>query len=76
MLDQLLGEILSLIGQGVFFYLAIGAVLYPLLWLLHIASAPVDRLDRWLKSKAYRPGRTPRPEPPLRGYSGYDTRIR
>lgn len=72
MLDQLL----SIIGNGVVFYGAIGAILCPLLWLLHVVSGPIDRLDRWLKSKAKQPQRPPRPEPPLRGYSGYDSRIR
>ena len=52
MLDQLLGEILNLIGQGVVFYVAIGAVLSSLLWLLSVVSGPVDRLDRWLKRNA------------------------
>lgn len=75
MLEQLLGELMSLLGQGVVCYVALGAVLYPLLWLVHVANRPLARLDRWLKSKAHQPVR-PRPEPPLRGYSGYDTRIR
>lgn len=67
MLEQLLGEILSLIGQGVAFYLVFGAVLWTLLWLLHVFSPPVDRLDRWLKSTA--PQRTYTRADHLRGYA-------
>lgn len=51
MLENLLGEVLSLIGQGVVVSVALGALLWPLLWLLHVLSPPLDRLDCWLKSK-------------------------
>ena len=52
MLDQLLGEILALIGQGVVFYFACLVILKPLLWLVDVANRPLARLDRWLKSTA------------------------
>lgn len=52
MLDQLLGEVLSLLGQGVVWYVALGAILWPLLWLVHVVSPPLDRLDCWVKRKA------------------------
>jgi hypothetical protein len=41
-----------------------------------LASPPIDRLDVWLKSKTPQPKANPRPEPPLRTYSGYDVRTR
>jgi hypothetical protein len=67
MLEHLLGEVLALIGQGVVVYVALGAILSPLLWLLHVVSAPAERLDRWLKRKA--PQRTYTMADHLRGYA-------
>jgi hypothetical protein len=67
MLEHLLGEILSVIGQGVVGYFAILAVLMPLLWLLHVVSVPVDRLDRWLKKHV--PQRTYTKADYVRGYA-------
>ena len=62
MLEHLLGEILSLIGICVVFYFAFSAILRLLLWLLHVASRPLEPLDRWLKSHA----------PPRRTYTRAD----
>lgn len=67
MLEHLLGEVLSLIGQGVVVYAVLGAILRPLLWLLRRISPPIDRLDRWLKSHA--PQRTYTVADHVRGYA-------
>jgi hypothetical protein len=72
MLDQLC----HLIGVGVITYYGLWAVFSVLGWVFLRISPPFDRLDLWLKSKAPQPTATPRPEPPLRAYSGYDIRTR
>jgi hypothetical protein len=72
MLDQLC----YLVGVGVATYYGLRAVFSVLGWVFLHISPPFERLDLWLKSKAPQTPATPRPEPPLRGYSGYDSRAR
>lgn len=72
MLDQLC----YLVGVWALTWYGLRAVFTVLGGVFLVTSPPLERLDLWLKRKARQPHRALRPEPPLRGYSGYDSRPR
>lgn len=72
MLDQLF----YLFGVWALTWYGLRAVFSVLGSSFRVLSSPLDHLDLWLKSKAPQTTAPPRPEPPLRGYSGYDSRVR
>jgi hypothetical protein len=72
MLDQLF----SLIGVWAVTWYGFRLVFSVFGVVFRWTSPPLERLDLWLKSKARQSHRPLRPEPPLRGYSGYDSRTR